>query len=336
MNSEYDCLDLYPGADAGGDATGCSGTTNACAAANLLNILSGEGEGYVSTETVRVSADQSSEELLGFDCRARGGTPEAGGGEAAEPVVITVSLSDFQAMPVEPLVASAGPDDGWLPVHMVNVLHTDDEMQSLATEVLGVPVEVRAVPVSFHWDLGDGSTITTSTAGAPYPSEEITAEYAFEGWYDVTLTTTFSGQFSVAGGEWQDIDGTIEVASDPVPIYSKSLESRLVDGAVPVDEEGDPWVPERTAETEGPQDPDATHREIRARCAGETVLRGWGLTAAAGARMQLRPRPARAGVIEYGAAPAGTVRSRRRCPRRASTARVVSRTAPSPRGPRSG
>lgn len=262
VNSEYDCLDLYPGADAGGDATGCSGTTNACAAANLLNILSGEGEGYVSTETVRVSADQSSEELLGFDCRARGGTPEAGGGEAAEPVVITVSLSDFQAMPVEPLVASAGPDDGWLPVHMVNVLHTDDEMQSLATEVLGVSVEVRAVPVSFHWDLGDGSTITTSTAGAPYPSEEITAEYAFEGWYDVTLTTTFSGQFSVAGGEWQDIDGTIEVASDPVPIYSKSLESRLVDGAVPVDEEGDPWVPERTAETEGPQDPDATHREI--------------------------------------------------------------------------
>lgn len=262
VNSEYDCLDLYPGADAGGDATGCSGTTNACAAANLLNILSGEGEGYVSTETVRVSADQSSEELLGFDCRARGGAPEAGGGEAAEPVVITVSLRDFQAMPVEPLVASAGPEDGWLPVHMVNVLHTDDEMQSLATEVLGVPVEVRAVPVSFHWDLGDGSTITTSTAGAPYPSEEITAEYAFEGWYDVTLTTTFSGQFSVAGGEWQDIDGTIEVASDPVPIYSKSLESRLVDGAVPVDEEGDPWVPERTAETEGPQDPDATHREI--------------------------------------------------------------------------
>lgn len=121
MNSEYDCLDLYPGADAGGDATGCSGTTNACAAANLLNILSGEGEGYVSTETVRVSADQSSEELLGFDCRARGGTPEAGGGEAAEPVVITVSLRDFQAMPVEPLVASAGPEDGWLPVHMVNV-----------------------------------------------------------------------------------------------------------------------------------------------------------------------------------------------------------------------
>ncbi|MGO1896651.1 MAG: hypothetical protein ACTH1O_12530, partial [Brachybacterium sp.] len=83
-----------------------------------------------------------------------------------------------------------------------------------------------------------------------------------EGWYDITLTTTFSGQFSVAGGEWQDIDGTIEVTSDPVPIYSKSLESRLVNGDVPVDEDEDPWIPERTPDTEGPQDPATTHREI--------------------------------------------------------------------------
>src|SRR5699024_11650663 len=83
--------------------------------------------------------------------------------------------------------------------------------------------------------------------------------YTQEGWYDITLTTTFSGQFSVAGGEWQDIDGTIEVSSDPVPVYSKSLESRLVNGDVPVDEDEDPWIPARTADTEGPSDPHATH-----------------------------------------------------------------------------
>ena len=90
----------------------------------------------------------------------------------------------------------------------------------------------------------------------------MSSTYRYEGWYDVTLTTTFSGQFSVAGGPWQDIDGTIEVASEPIPIYSKSPESRLVNPDVPVDEDEDPWVPERTAETEGRQDPDATHREV--------------------------------------------------------------------------
>lgn len=59
-----------------------------------------------------------------------------------------------------------------------------------------------------------------------------------------------------------DVSPPIEVASDPIPIYSKSLESRLVDADIPVDEDEDPWVPERTPETEGPLDPEATHREI--------------------------------------------------------------------------
>ncbi|MDN5606209.1 MAG: PKD domain-containing protein [Kocuria sp.] len=224
-----------------------------------MDTVSSDGEGYLTSERVRVDTQADSEELLGFDCTARGG----GGGpaEGSEPVVITITRSDFESMEVEPLVASAGPEDGWLPVNMVNVLYAKSESQTLATEVLGVPVSVRAVPVSYHWDLGDGNTITTTNAGEPFPSEAVSGTYRYEGWYDVTLTTTFSGQFSVAGGPWQDIDGTIEVASDPIPVYSKSLESRLVDGDVPVDENEDPWVPERTAETEGPQDPAATHRE---------------------------------------------------------------------------
>ncbi|MFC0294265.1 hypothetical protein ACFFHZ_14350, partial [Brachybacterium muris] len=83
-----------------------------------------------------------------------------------------------------------------------------------------------------------------------------------EGWYDITLTTTFAGQFSVDGGEWQDIDGTIEIASDPVPLFSKSLESRLVNPDIPVDEETDPWIPPRNPDTEGHRDPAATHREL--------------------------------------------------------------------------
>src|SRR5699024_12263776 len=109
----------------------------------------------------------------------------------------------------------------------------------------------------------DGNTITTTDPGEPYPSEVVSATYTQEGWYDITLTTTFSGQFSVDGGEWQDIDGTIEVTSDPVPIYSKSLEPRLVRGDVPGDQDADPWIPDRTADTEGPQDPDAPHPATR-------------------------------------------------------------------------
>lgn len=187
------------------------------------------------------------------------GTPEFA--EAA-PVVITVTREDFARLPVKPLAAHAGPADGWLPVNMVNVLHTDPETQTLSTELLNTPVAIRATPISYHWDLGDGNTISTTNPGKPYPSETVSASYTQEGWYDITLTTTFSGQFSVNGGEWQDIDGTIEITSDPVPIYSKSLECRLVNGDVPVDENEDPWIPEHSPDTEGPKAPEAAHREL--------------------------------------------------------------------------
>lgn len=212
----------------------------------------------VTQRGIRVDNEGGEDVDLGIRC-ALPGTPEFA---EAPPVVITVTREDFARLPVKPLAAHAGPVDGWLPVNMVNILHTDPETQELSTELLDTPVAIRATPISYHWDLGDGNTITTTNPGKPYPAETISATYTQEGWYDTTLTTTFSGQFSVNGGEWQDIDGTIEIASDPVPLYSKSLESRLVNGDLPVDEDEDPWIPERSPDTEGPQDPDASHRTL--------------------------------------------------------------------------
>ncbi|WP_232820162.1 PKD domain-containing protein [Brachybacterium sp. YJGR34] len=214
-----------------------------------------EGVTQRGTRTDNVTGEETD---LGVRC-ALPGTPEFA---EAPPVEIVMTVSDFAQLPVEPLPAHAGPPEGWLPVNMVNVLYAEPSEQMLSTELLGTPVAVRATPVSYHWDLGDGNTITTTSPGEPYPSEAVSATYRREGWYDITLTTTFAGQFSVDGGGWQDIEGTIEVASDPVAIFSKSLESRLVNPDVPVDEDADPWIPERTAETEGPQDPDARHRTL--------------------------------------------------------------------------
>lgn len=255
-DSKYRCEDLPEGDDEYW-AAGCSIKNFSC---QVADMVADEGEGYIATEQVRIDnrSGTSSEELLGFDCQQRAGT--SGGG--SDPVVITLTREDFESMPVEPLVASAGPADGWLPVNMVNVLYAEGEAQMMDMELLDTPVQVRATPVLYDWDLGDGNTLSTTKAGKPFPSEEVSATYRYEGWYDVTLTTTFSGEYSVDGGPWQSIDGTIEVASEPIGIFSKSLESRLVNPDVPVDEDEDPWIPERTAETEGRKDPDATHREI--------------------------------------------------------------------------
>lgn len=259
VDSKYTCSDLHGEEDYGGGVA-CGISNLAC---SVADTLADEGDGYLASEQVRIDnrSGRSSEELLGFDCQQRG-SAAAGGEGGAAPEVITVTREDFASMPVMPLVASAGPPEGWLPAHMVNVLYAESEPQTMDMTLLDTPVQVRATPVLYDWDLGDGNTISTTDPGEPYPSEAVSSTYRYEGWYDVTLTTTFSGQFSVAGGPWQDIDGTIEVASEPIPIYSKSLESRLVNPDVPVDEDEDPWVPERTAEAEGRKDPDATHREV--------------------------------------------------------------------------
>lgn len=253
----------------GGAAWDCAPHPESCEA-GTGNRLAGRGDALEMNDAVespvegvtqrgtRIDNESGESTDLGVRC-ALPGTAEH---EEAPPVVITVTQEDFARMPVKALEAHAGPAEGWLPVNMVNVLYTESGPQELSVELLDTPVAIRATPVSYHWDLGDGNTITTSNPGKPYPSETISATYTQEGWYDITLTTTFSGQFSVAGGEWQDIDGTIEVSSDPVPVYSKSLESRLVNGDVPVDEDEDPWIPARTADTEGPSDPHATHRTI--------------------------------------------------------------------------
>ena len=258
VDSKYTCEDLPEGEDPYW-AVGCSLNNYRC---QIADVLDTEGAGYLATEQVRIDnrSGKFSEELLDFDCRRRGGAPAEGAG--SKPVEITLTREDFESMPVEPMVASAGPPDGWLPVNMVNVLYAEGEAQMMDMELLDTPVQVRATPVLYDWDLGDGNTISTTNAGKPFPSEEVSATYRYEGWYDVTLTTTFSGEYSVDGGPWQTIDGTIEVASEPIGIFSKSLESRLVNPDVPVDEDEDPWIPERTAETEGRKDPDASHREL--------------------------------------------------------------------------
>lgn len=222
----------------------------ACSGQNAANAATGGSAAWTAqsgTETDRRTGASSN---LGFRCVDVNGNPVTPDGG---PIVITVTQQDFASLPVQPAVAHAGPSVGYLPVGMDLIVYAEATEQTLDTTLLATPVRVRATPVRYHWDFGDGNSLDTSKAGRPYPSRDITSRYAHEGWYDVTLTTTYSGQFSVNGGAWQDIDGTITVDSDPVAIYSKSFESRLVDPNTAPDDAGSLELPPRTPDTEGPR-----------------------------------------------------------------------------------
>ncbi|MDO5661860.1 MAG: PKD domain-containing protein [Brachybacterium sp.] len=176
----------------------------------------------------------------------------------AEVIEVVVTQQDFAALPIEPAVPNVGPPAGYLPVNMDLIVYAEAEEQTLQTTLLDTPVAVRAIPVSYHWDFGDGNTLTTDDPGRPHPHKDVTARYSSDGWYDVTLTTTYRGEYSVDGGAWQDIDGSVDVPSAPVAIYSRSLESRLVNPDR--DHHDEHQVPDRSPATEGRSDPNPTHR----------------------------------------------------------------------------
>lgn len=99
--------------------------------------------------------------------------------------------------------------------------YADAETRTLVTTLNGVEVELRATPVSFRWDYGDGSpTKTTSVAGQSQPEFNVPTPtshvYEDTGQYTVRLTTVYIGEYREAGGEWVLIPGTISLDSAPV------------------------------------------------------------------------------------------------------------------------
>ena len=148
---------------------------------------------------------------------------EAAGGE--EIVALpTFTLQDFRTLAVAPAASAVQPAPDTLKGMHTNV-YAEAQPQQFATELGGFPVQVRAVPVQYAWDYGDGSTLgPTELSGAPLAEgawdvpTDTSHVYAETGDYAVTLTTYFAGEYSVAGGPWLPVAGLNDVVSAPVPL----------------------------------------------------------------------------------------------------------------------
>ena len=153
-----------------------------------------------------------------------GGCPED------PPVTVTVSAEDFRRLPLAPSTPSFQPADGRGLVNMPLIVFTDPAPQTLATTVLGVPVTVRATPVRYVWDFGDGEApLVTDDPGLPYPDHTVSRPYDAPGEYTVQLETTWRGEFQVAGaGPWIPVDGTATTTSPPFTTTVEEAVPRLV------------------------------------------------------------------------------------------------------------
>lgn len=123
--------------------------------------------------------------------------------------------------------------EGWGVVNKpVAVWASNNSSRTETMELAGYTVEIRVTPAQYKWNFGDGNTITTSSAGRKprYAHDaDISHSYTESGDYTINLTTSYVGQFRVDGGAWEDIPGTAEIASTPVPVEIYRYVRYLVD-----------------------------------------------------------------------------------------------------------
>jgi hypothetical protein len=85
--------------------------------------------------------------------------------------------------------------------------------------LLGQGVDVRATPTRFDWSFGDGISEQTEGPGGPYPDLDVTHEYTdADRTVRPSVDVTYSAEFRVGGGEWQQIPETVTISGTPVSL----------------------------------------------------------------------------------------------------------------------
>jgi hypothetical protein len=119
-------------------------------------------------------------------------------------------------MPIQPSPINLQPQNEWTVLNIHNPVHTSNTPQTEAVTLLGQDVDIRAIPVTFTWDFGDGtSPLATTNPGREWTPQDgdpdeswVGHTYTHPGAYPITLTTTWHGQYRLAGDPtWSDLPG---------------------------------------------------------------------------------------------------------------------------------
>ena len=142
-------------------------------------------------------------------------TVEEDGQLILRPIRVVLTVQDLASFPITP-----APIHQQNPPHTLKKYHTnfwaDPNPQEFTTTIAGRQVQVRATPVLYSFDYGDGTVFETTNPGYRLGEdvwdEKTPTSHQYQEAKDFTfqLTTTYRGEYSVEGGPWQVIDGTVE------------------------------------------------------------------------------------------------------------------------------
>lgn len=143
----------------------------------------------------------------------------------AEQVAAEVRTRLFQA--------ATAPRITWQPERAITGLPTIFSANSApeisrTDSIMGFNVRLRAAG-QWEWSFGrDGPTRTTTSPGGDWPDTTVNHTFMRVGRFPVTCTVRWSGQFSINGGTWIDIDPPVSLTgSTRVPV--RQAVARLVE-----------------------------------------------------------------------------------------------------------
>jgi hypothetical protein len=112
--------------------------------------------------------------------------------------VVKLSLSDqlTQLIPMKEIHHQ--PATSALVQVPVNFWTTTPPNFKTSVVMLGIPITVYLSP-TYLWDFGDGTKLSSTTRGAPFPNQSITHTYTRTGSYAASLQITWGGTWKASG-----------------------------------------------------------------------------------------------------------------------------------------
>ena len=142
-------------------------------------------------------------------------------------------LRAFQRIPVPASEVVIQPPGGETLVNLDTIFSTQAEGFTRTIGLLGHRVDLDITPAEFRWVNGDGTVQVTDWAGKPWAKGTPLGEFITHRYDDADksvqprVDTTWTAQYRVDGGAWQDVGGTVTISGDPFDLAVLSAEPHL-------------------------------------------------------------------------------------------------------------
>lgn len=166
-------------------------------------------------------------------CPNAAAPPAAAPGTPSPAATPGVSVTEMATVRITPSVITMWPSSGDVLINLRTPVMTSGNPQIHSVMLRGEQINVRATPIEFTWDFGDGTEFTTTDPGTPFPNASISHQYLTRSPKTrITLTTTWKAEFQHPGtGAWHPVSGTVKTTSHSRWFARKMAQAFLTDEA---------------------------------------------------------------------------------------------------------